>query len=64
MNENPCANAQAHKKANTPNVAAVRFADPKVANCKIVDLTNYMIAGRALQKINYENNAKRERAKS
>jgi hypothetical protein len=47
MNENPWANAPAHKKTNAPNATAIRFADPKVANCKTVDLTKYMIAGRA-----------------
>jgi hypothetical protein len=40
MNEKPCANAPAHKKANITDAMAVLFANPKVANCKTVDLTN------------------------
>jgi hypothetical protein len=40
MNENPWASAPAHKKANTPNTPAILFANPEVANCKTVDLTN------------------------
>jgi hypothetical protein len=51
MNENPWANTPAHKKDNAPNAAAIRFANPKIANCKTVDLTKYMIAGRVPQKI-------------
>jgi hypothetical protein len=46
MNENPWANAPAHKKANAPNATAIRFANPKVANCKTVDLTNLRKADR------------------
>src|SRR5262245_8940349 len=40
MNENPCANAPEHIKANTPNATAILFANPKVADCNTVDLTN------------------------
>jgi hypothetical protein len=40
MNENPWANAPANKKTNAPNATAIRFANPKIANCKTVDLTN------------------------
>jgi hypothetical protein len=39
MNENPWADAPPHKKANAPNATAIRFANPKIANCKTVDLT-------------------------
>src|SRR5262245_4599911 len=39
MNENPWANAPAHKKTIAPNATAIRFANPKVAKCKTVDLT-------------------------